>query len=55
MLGGGLILLLAAGLEVFKLDAELKFGNVTSNPNWIRPTPTAFDHLRSGLLSDCWS
>jgi hypothetical protein len=30
MLGGGLILLLAAGLEVFKLDAELKFGNVTS-------------------------
>ena len=34
--------------EMLNLETELKFGNVASNPAWVRPAVTGFASLYSG-------
>ena len=49
MICGGLVLLIAIGAEVYKVNTELKYGNLGSDPHWVRPTPTAFDEFVLGF------
>ena len=49
MICSGLVLLVAIGSELYKLNTELKYGNLGSDPHWVRPTPTTFDAFVLGV------
>ena len=49
MICSRLVLLVAIGSELYKLNTELKYGNLGSDPHWVRPTPTTFDAFVLGF------
>ena len=42
-------LLVAIGSELYKLNTEVKYDNLGSDPHWVRPTPTTFDAFVLGF------
>jgi hypothetical protein len=49
VIGGAVAILIAVVPAVIKTLTELKFGNLASDPHWVRPVPTPFEQFMLGF------
>jgi hypothetical protein len=46
---GAAVMLISVAPAIIKIWTELEFGNLASDPNWIRPVPARFEQFILGF------
>jgi hypothetical protein len=46
---GAVVVLISVAPAIIKIWTELKFGNLASDPHWVRPIPTPFEQFVLGV------